>query len=71
MKVKKRQWYSGCCHQDLYQAEEDEELPDYNKVWDTELEALNDIKKYEFTCNGKRDEEVYKEIEERIKHLTI
>jgi len=58
--VQKDQWYTGCCYLDLYKAEEDDELPNYFRVWDTEKEALEELLKEE------TDEQRILEIRQRI-----
>ena len=43
-KIKKGQWYSICCHEDLCQAEEDEEFEDFSvQVFDTREDGLRTI----------------------------
>lgn len=44
MKIKKGQWYFRCCHEDLYQAEEDFEGDSLiDGVFDTKNEAIVEI----------------------------
>lgn len=58
--VKKGQWYSYCCEEDLYQATEDFEEDEENcgmtfiGVWDSHEEALSEIvrKEAEYTAEA-------------------
>lgn len=46
MIVKKGQWYTYCCDEDLLQADQTGEHPDYCRAWDTKEKALKSLSPY-------------------------